>query len=115
MNNGETSRFVRLHIELVMEVTDADLLTTAALDHVAADPSLPDDGRHQAQEAVREDPAEALAHLVDPSDLVTAVPGTTLAQASWSCEERADYDPDAAWDADEWELASDVVPVEEEV
>ncbi|GAA3190195.1 hypothetical protein GCM10017688_54120 [Streptomyces ramulosus] len=98
-----------------MEVTDAGLLTAAALDHVAADPSLPDGGRRQAQEAVREDPAEALAHLVDPSDLVTTVPGTTLAQASWSCEERSDDDLDAAWDADEWDLASDAVPVEEEV
>lgn len=98
-----------------MEVIDPGLLTAAALDHVATDPSLPDSGRHQAQEAVREDPAEALAHLVDPSDLVTAVPGTTLAQASWSCEERTDYDPDAAWDADEWDLASGGVPVEEEV
>ncbi|MFF4949586.1 hypothetical protein ACWC2K_09295 [Streptomyces chattanoogensis] len=107
MSNGETSRFVRLHVELVMEVTDAERLTGAALDHISGDPSLPDDQRKQAQDTVREDPAEALAHLVDPFDLVTAVPGTELAHASWSSEEMTDYDPDAEWDAAEWDLADD--------
>ncbi|MFG2223867.1 hypothetical protein ACIBK8_00030 [Streptomyces sp. NPDC050161] len=114
MSNGETSRFVRLHVELVMEVTDSGLLTAAAVEQVAGDPSLPDEGRKQAEETVRDDPAEALAHLVDPFDLVTAVPGTALAQASWSSEEMTDYDPDAEWDAAEWDLAGEVA-VEEEV
>ncbi len=41
-----------------------------------------------------EDTAEALAYLVDPFDLVGDVPGTDLAQASWSAE-RVDYDPDS--------------------
>jgi hypothetical protein len=107
MSNGETSRFVRLHVELVMEVTDADRLTRAALDRIDDDPSLPDDERRRSQEAVTEDPAEALAHLIDPFDLVSAVPGTELAQASWSSEGLPDYDPDAEWDATEWELADD--------
>ena len=35
------------------------------------------------------------------------MPGTELAQASWSSEELTDYDPDAEWDAAEWDLADD--------
>ncbi|MCR8576687.1 hypothetical protein [Streptomyces sp. Isolate_219] len=107
MSNGETSRFVRLHVELIMEVADARRLTGAAVDHIGGDPSLPDEERRQSLETVREDPAEALAHLIDPFDLVTKVPGTELAQASWSSEELTDYDPDAEWDAAEWDLADD--------
>ncbi len=107
MSNGETSRFVRLHVELIMEVTDAPQLTGAALDHINGDPSLPDEERRQSQETVKEDPAEALAHLIDPFDLVSSVPGTELAQASWSSEELTDYDPDAEWNAAEWDLADD--------
>ncbi|TJZ45386.1 hypothetical protein FCH28_29085 [Streptomyces piniterrae] len=107
MSNGETSRFVRLHVELVMEVTDVGQLTGAALDHIGGDPSLPDEERRQAVATVKEDPAEALAYLVDPFDLVATVPGTELAQASWSSEEMTDYDPDVEWDAAEWDLADD--------
>ncbi|UQA93394.1 hypothetical protein [Streptomyces halobius] len=90
-----------------MEVTDVDRLTGAALDHIGGDPSLPDEERRQAVDTVREDPAEALAYLVDPFDLVATVPGAALAQASWSSEEMPDYDPDADWDAAEWDLADD--------
>ncbi|MEV0370508.1 hypothetical protein AB0I10_11860 [Streptomyces sp. NPDC050636] len=90
-----------------MEVTDAGQLTGAALDHIGGDPSLLDEERRQAVETVKEDPAEALAYLVDPFDLVAAVPGTELAQASWSSEEMTDYDPDVEWDAAEWDLADD--------
>lgn len=107
MSNGETSRFVRLHVELIMEITDTRRLTGAAVDHIDKDPSLPDEERRQSLEAVKGDPADALAHLIDPFDLVTAVPGTELAQASWSSEELTDYDPDAEWDAAEWDLADD--------
>lgn len=87
-----------------MEITDPGELTGAALDHVTDDPSLPEEGRGPAREAVRDDPAEALAHLIDPFDLVSDVPGTELAQASWSSEEMTGYDPDAEWDAAEWDL-----------
>lgn len=107
MSNGETSRFVRLHVELIMEVTDARQLTGAALDHIGGAPTLPEEERRQSVETVKEDPAEALAHLIDPFDLVTSVPGTELAQASWSSEELTDYDPDAEWNAAEWDLADD--------
>lgn len=95
-----------------MEVTDTGRLTGAALDHIGGDPSLPDGERRQAVETVREDPAEALAYLVDPFDLVATVPGATLAQASWSSEEMTDYDPDIDWDAAEWDLADDAAAEE---
>ncbi|MEU3186940.1 hypothetical protein ABZ707_22485 [Streptomyces sp. NPDC006923] len=101
MTNSETSRYVRLRVELVLEIVDADELSTAALARVGADEFLPDDERASAEVAVREDAAEALAHLVEPFDLVSAVPGVELAQASWSGEE-IDYNPDAVeWDLDE--------------
>ncbi len=113
MSNGETSRFVRLHIDLVVEITDTGRLTGAALDHLDGDPTLPEEERAQSRVTVREDPAEALAHLLDPVHLVTTVPGTELAQASWSSEEMTDYDPDAEWDAAEWGLADEAVDADE--
>ncbi|MER6567116.1 hypothetical protein ABT288_13170 [Streptomyces sp. NPDC001093] len=101
MNAEETSRFVRLRVELVLEVQDEDEVTKAALRRLAADPELPEAERTQAEGAVTEDTAEALAYLVDPFDLVGEVPGVELQQASWSSE-RIDYDPDSPdWDLDE--------------
>jgi hypothetical protein len=101
MNAEDTSRFVRLRVELVLEVEDADRLTKAALRRIATDPEVPEDERAHAEAAVTEDTAEALAYLVDPFDLVSEVPGVELQQASWSSE-RIDYDPDSPdWDLDE--------------
>ncbi|ELP65056.1 hypothetical protein ACKI1I_18245 [Streptomyces turgidiscabies] len=101
MSTSETSRFVRLRVELVVEVDDVDALTKAALQRIAADTEMPADERVHAEDTVTEDTAEALAYLVDPFDLVGEVPGTELAQASWSSEE-IDYDPDSPdWDLDE--------------
>lgn len=92
---------MRLRVELVLEVEDADAVTKAAVRRVAEDPELPDDERTQAEGAVTEDTAEALAYLVDPFDLVNEVPGVELQQASWSSE-RIAYDPDSPeWDLDE--------------
>jgi hypothetical protein len=102
MNAEETSRFVRLRVELVLEVQDEDAVTKAALRRLAADPELPAAERAQAEGAVTEDTAEALAYLVDPFDLVGEVPGVELQQASWSSE-RIDYDPDSP----DWELDED--------
>ncbi|MFP3988316.1 hypothetical protein U9R90_12555 [Streptomyces sp. E11-3] len=100
MSTPETSRFVRLRVELVLEVTDSTELTDAALGRIAHDESMPDAERAHADAAVREDAAEALAYLVDPFDLVSEVPGVDLAQASWSSEP-VEYDPDAPdWDDD---------------
>ncbi|MET7290035.1 hypothetical protein [Streptomyces sp. NPDC005573] len=101
MSDEETSRFVRLRVELVLEVQDEDELTKAALGRLARDPEVEDAERGHAEAAVTEDTAEALAYLVDPFDLVSEVPGVELQQASWSSE-RVDYDPDSPdWDMDE--------------
>lgn len=101
MNANDTSRFVRLQVELVLEISDPGVLTDAALTHVTEDAHAADVERTHAEAAVREDVAEALAHLVDPFDLISDVPGVELAQASWSSE-RIDYNPDAVeWDLDE--------------
>ncbi|MFD5797328.1 hypothetical protein ACFWIO_28130 [Streptomyces diastatochromogenes] len=102
MSTEETSRFVRLRVELVLEVHDEDGVTKAALRRLAADPGLPPEERAHAEGAVTEDTAEALAYLVDPFDLVSEVPGVELQQASWSSE-RIEYDPDSP----DWELDED--------
>jgi hypothetical protein len=107
MNTEETSRFVRLRVELVLEIEDADELTKAALRRLADDADMPADERAHAEGAVTEDTAEALASLIDPFDLVSEVPGVDLAQASWSSEP-IDYDPDSPdWDLDEDDVDED--------
>ncbi|MFI8229542.1 hypothetical protein ACIGDI_11970 [Streptomyces sp. NPDC085900] len=107
MSTEETSRFVRLRVELVLEIGDAESVTKAALQRIAGESEMPDDERAHAEGAVTEDTAEALAYLVDPFDLVTAVPGVELAQASWSSE-AIDYDPDSPdWDLDEDDVDED--------
>ncbi|MEV4785685.1 hypothetical protein AB0K53_09570 [Streptomyces tuirus] len=101
MSTPETSRFVRLRVELVLEVDDADAVTKSALRRIADEAEMPAAERDHAEGAVTEDTAEALAYLVDPFDLVSQVPGVELQQASWSSE-RIDYDPDSPdWDLDE--------------
>ncbi|MFE0456094.1 hypothetical protein ACFW2D_33420 [Streptomyces sp. NPDC058914] len=98
MSTEETSRYVRLRVELVVEVQDVDAVTEAALRRVAEDPEAPEAERAHAESAVTEDTAEALAYLIDPFDLVSEVPGIELQQASWSSEP-VDYDPDSPdWD-----------------
>ncbi|MFD3488919.1 hypothetical protein [Streptomyces sp. NPDC058665] len=104
MSTPETSRYVRLHVELVLEITDPQELTEAALTRIATDDSMPDEERTHARLAVREDEAEALAYLVEPSELVGDVPGLELVQGSWSSEQ-IDYDPGTVeWDMDEDDL-----------
>ncbi|MGW5275560.1 hypothetical protein ACWEQP_23880 [Streptomyces sp. NPDC004044] len=104
MSTSETSRFVRLRVDMVLEITDAEALSGTALESIAAEYGEPDgesaEERMLAESAVREDGAEALASLVDPFDLVGEVPGVELAQASWSSE-IVDYDPE---DPDGWDL-----------
>ncbi|MGC9382573.1 hypothetical protein [Streptomyces sp. MH13] len=102
MSTPETSRFVRIRVELVLEVDDEEAVTGAALQSLADDADLSDAERAHAERAVTEDTAEALAHLVDPFDLVSQVPGVDLQQASWSSE-LIDYDPDSP----EWDLGDE--------
>ncbi|MEU9555315.1 hypothetical protein [Streptomyces fumanus] len=101
MSTPETSRFVRVRVDLVLEVGNEEEVTAAALARIAGEGGLPDAERAHAEGAVTADTAEALAHLVDPFDLVSEVPGVELRQASWSAE-RVDLDPDSPdWDLDE--------------
>ncbi|WFB09065.1 hypothetical protein LRS74_19985 [Streptomyces sp. LX-29] len=105
MTAQEMSRFVRLRVELVLEIGDPTVLTRAALDRIEEDAGMADEERGRARDDAQRDPAEALAYLIDPVELVDSVPGAELAQASWTCEE-IPYDPDAAdWErAMGWEL-----------
>ncbi|MFE0723245.1 hypothetical protein [Streptomyces rochei] len=101
MSTPQTSRFVRIRVDLVLEIDDEQAVTGAALQSLAEDTDLSDAERAHAERAVTDDTAEALAHLVDPFDLVAEVPGVELQQASWSSEQ-IDYDPDSPeWDLDE--------------
>ncbi|MGJ3560710.1 hypothetical protein ACR6C2_29025 [Streptomyces sp. INA 01156] len=101
MSTPETSRFVRLRVDLVLQVDDEKAVTSAALARIADDDDMTDDERLPARNTVNEDAAEALAYLVDPFNLVGDVPGVELQQASWSSEQ-IDYDPDSPeWDLDE--------------
>lgn len=102
MSTSENTRFVRLRVDLVVEIDDEEAVTGAALQKISHDPDMPEDERVHAESAVTEDTAEALAYLVDPFDLVNAVPGVELAQASWSSEQ-IDYDPDSP----DWDLIED--------
>ncbi|MDA5286048.1 hypothetical protein ACWGHM_11835 [Streptomyces sp. NPDC054904] len=109
MNPSETSRFVRLRVDLVLEVSDSQALIGAALGHIKADEFMPDEERGHAEAAVRQDESEALAYLVDPTDLVAELPGIELAQASWSSEP-VEYDPESL----EWDLGEEDGDFEEE-
>ncbi|MEI5103813.1 hypothetical protein RB200_41710 [Streptomyces sp. PmtG] len=100
MSTDETSRFVRLRVELVVEVDGSGELSGTALKRIADDAHLPISERVRAEAAVKEDHAEALAYVVDPVDLVRDVRGVEVVQASWSSE-LIDYDPDSPeWDPD---------------
>lgn len=84
----------------MLEVPDAEALTGAALEHIKADEFMPDEERGHAESAVRQDESEALAYLIDPTDLVAGIPGVELVQASWSSEP-VEYDPESMeWDMD---------------
>ncbi|MEU6219456.1 hypothetical protein ABZ845_18345 [Streptomyces sp. NPDC047022] len=115
MSTSETSRFVRLRVELVVEIADPDVVTKAALHRIENDPDMPEGERVYTESAVSEDAAEALAYLIDPSELIGEMPGVELAQASWSSEE-IDYDPESPdWALDEDDEAEDDEDEEEAV
>ncbi|GAA2784187.1 hypothetical protein [Streptomyces showdoensis] len=101
MSTSETSRYVRLRVDLVLEIDAPAALAEAAVGRIDADEFMPEEERTHARAAVADDSAEALAYLVEPYDLVGTVPGVELVQASWSSEE-IEYDPDAMeWDLDD--------------
>ncbi len=96
------TRYLRLQVELVMEITDRDELTAAALEVTEDDELMPDGDRDRTRAAVQRDESEALALLVDPFDLVSDLPGVELVQASWNSA-HTEYDPDD----EEWEFYED--------
>ncbi|MFE7584527.1 hypothetical protein ACFU5Y_23540 [Streptomyces gardneri] len=102
MSTSETTRFVRLRVDLVLEIDGPAELTEAAEGRIDGDEFMPEEERVQARAAAREDSAEALAYLVEPFDLIREVPGIEMVQASWSTEE-VEYDPDAL----EWDLGEE--------
>ncbi|WP_171109928.1 MULTISPECIES: hypothetical protein [Streptomyces] len=107
MSTPETSGFVRLRVELVLQVDDPEAVTRAAQRRISEDVDMQAEERAHAESAVTEDTAEALAYLVDPFDLVSEVPGVELQQASWSSEQ-VDYDPDSPdWDLDDDDVDDD--------
>jgi hypothetical protein len=91
----QPSPHIRLRVDLVVEIADADVLTRSALEHVARDELMPDEERAHTEEIIRGDAGEALACLVDPFDLVRELPGVELAHASWGSEEMDADDLDA--------------------
>ncbi|ALO10665.1 hypothetical protein AQF52_5071 [Streptomyces venezuelae] len=102
MSTSETTRFVRLRVDLVLEIDGPAELIEAAEGRIDGDEFMPEEERVQARAAAREDSAEALAYLVEPFDLIREVPGIEMVQASWSTEE-VEYDPDAL----EWDLGEE--------
>ncbi|MCH6162255.1 hypothetical protein [Streptomyces marispadix] len=83
----QPSPHIRLRVDLVVEIADAEALTGSALERIANDDLMPDEERSHAEEIVASDAGEALACLVDPFDLVRELPGVELAHASWGSEE----------------------------
>lgn len=99
MEESRYARYVRIHVELVVEVSDPEALTRAAVGRIEDDEFMLDEERGQARESVHADEAEAVAYLIDPVDLIAEAPGAELVQASWSCE-RTEFDPEST----DWEL-----------
>ncbi|MFB6837342.1 hypothetical protein [Streptomyces sp. NPDC056361] len=102
MSTSDTARYVRLRVDVVLEIDGPAELVDAAKARIDGDEFMPEEERVQARAAAAEDSAEALAHLVEPFDLIRDVPGIEMVQASWSTEE-IEYDPDAL----EWDLGEE--------
>ncbi|MFE6852723.1 hypothetical protein ACFVDH_18260 [Streptomyces sp. NPDC057674] len=102
MSTSETPRYVRLRVDVVLEIDGPAALASAAEARIDADEFMPEEERVPARAAANEDSAEALAYLVEPFDLIRDVPGIEMVQASWSSEE-IEYDPDAL----EWDLGEE--------
>ncbi|MBV9025616.1 MAG: hypothetical protein JO362_17895 [Streptomycetaceae bacterium] len=102
MDSERPECFIRLQVEMVLQVTDTGELCSTALRRIADEEYMPEDERAHARDAVQRDEAEALAYLIDPFDLVGEVPGVELIQASWSSA-HTDYDPEA----EEWDLSEE--------
>ncbi|WP_037608091.1 hypothetical protein [Streptacidiphilus rugosus] len=96
----DAPRFIRLQIELIVEVVDEKALQAAALEQVENDEYLEDDERAEAVEAINIDPSGAIAHFVDPVAMLEGIPGVELAEAGWETQP-VDYDEEN----EDWELS----------
>ncbi len=92
--NSGAHRFVRISLELIVELTDEEALRAAAVESLRTADYLPDEMRADALEAVEEDISEAVTHLIDPHDLIEGVPGIEAHEAEW-VSELVEYDPNA--------------------
>ncbi|MFI6583471.1 hypothetical protein [Embleya sp. NPDC050493] len=92
-SSDTTTRYIRLNLEIVLEVTDADALRAAALDSVKADEELSPGDRADATAAIESDLAESVSYLIDPFSLVEDIAGTELSEAGWQSE-GAEYLPE---------------------
>ncbi|MEY9843853.1 hypothetical protein [Streptacidiphilus sp. MAP5-3] len=92
-------RYIRLQIELIVEIVDEKALQAAALEQVEKDGYLEDDERAEAVEAINVDPSGAIAHFIDPVAMLEAIPGVELAEAGWETQP-VDYDEEN----EDWEL-----------
>jgi hypothetical protein len=90
---SESPQFIRLSLDIVLEVTDEGLLRTAALEAVKGDEDLSAEERNDAVAAIEADLAESVSYLIDPFRLVADVPGTELSEAGWQSE-GAEYVPE---------------------
>jgi hypothetical protein len=99
---SDTPQFIRLSLDIVLEVTDEGALRAAALEAVKGDDDLNAEERAEAVAAIDADLAESVSYLIDPFALVADVPGTELSEAGWQSE-GAEYvpDDDEELDADE--------------
>lgn len=98
---SESPQFIRLSLDIVLEVTDEGALRAAALEAVKGDEDLSAEERTDAVAAIEADLAESVSYLIDPFRLVEGVQGTELSEAGWQSE-GAEYVPD-----DEDELGED--------
>ncbi|KWW97569.1 hypothetical protein TH66_18470 [Carbonactinospora thermoautotrophica] len=92
--NSSSRSFVRISLELIVELTDEEALRAAAVESVRTADYLSDEMRADALEAIEEDIAEAVTHLIDPHVLIDDVPGVEAHEAEW-VSELVEYDPDA--------------------
>lgn len=99
MTGGDEPHYVRLNLELIVEITDGSAFKAAALRQVQGDEYLSEDERAQALNAVELDPPGALAHFIDPLQMLEGIPGIDLTQASWESS-HTEYDPET----DDWDL-----------
>lgn len=97
---SDTPQFIRLSLDIVLEVTDEAALRTAALGAVKGDDDLNAEERADAVAAIDADVAESVSYLIDPFALVADVPGTELSEAGWQSE-GVEYVPEDEDELDE--------------